>query len=91
LLGRDWVIWVQWGGGVYLANDRKDRQVRRREDGILEGERGLGTALPKASEQEKEQAKLGEKEGWPNSRLREHMHGSAGGEDDGARAEDGEK
>ena len=91
LVSRDWVTRVQGIDGVYLANDRKDGQGRRGEDGVLEGERCLGSALPEASEQEKEEAKLGEEEGWPDSRLREHMHRSAGGEDDGGRSEDGEK
>ena len=57
----------------------------------MEGERGFGSALPEASEQEKEQAKLGEEEGWPDSWLREHMHGSARGEYDDGRSEDGKK
>lgn len=51
LMGWIWVIRVQGVDGIYLANDRKDGQLRRNEDGVLEGEGGLGSALPKASEQ----------------------------------------
>jgi hypothetical protein len=91
LVSRDWVIRVEGVDGVYLANDRKDGQGRRGEGGVLEGERGLGCALPEASEQENEESELGEEEGWPDSRLREHMHGSTCSEDDGGRSEDGEK
>jgi len=89
----DWnrVIRVQGVDGVYLANDRTNGQGRRGEDGVLEGERGLGSTLPEASEQVEKEAKLSEEEGWPDSRLREHMHGDAGGENDGGRSEDGEK
>ena len=90
-MGWNRVIWVQGVDWIYLANDRKDGQRRRAEDGILEGEGRFGSALPKASEQENEKAKLGEQEGWPDSWLREHMHGSARGEDDGGDPEDGEK
>ena len=84
------MIRVRGFAGVYLANDRTNGQGRLGEDGVLEGEGCLGSALPEASEQEKEETKLGEEEGWPDSRLREHMHRSAGGEDHGGRPEDGE-
>jgi len=91
LVGRDWVIRVQGVDGVYLANDRKDGKGRGGEDGVLEGEGCLGSALPEACEQEEEEAKLGEEEGWPDSRLRQHVHGDAGGEDDGGRSEECEE
>ena len=65
------------------AGAHQDGQRRLGEDGVLEGEGSLGSALPKASEQENEEPKLGEQEGRPDSWLREHMHRSAGAEDNG--------
>jgi hypothetical protein len=91
LVSRDWVIRMRGVDRVYLANDRNNGQRRRGEGRVLEGEGCFGSALPEASEQENEEAKLGEKKNWPDSGLSEHMHGSACGEDDGGRPEDGEK
>lgn len=85
------MIRVRGFAGVYLANDRTNGQGRLGEDGVLEGEGCLGSALPEASEQVYEQANLSEEEGGPDSRLRKHVHGDACGEDDGRRSEDGEK
>jgi hypothetical protein len=47
--------------------------------------------LPETGEQEEEQAELSEQEGGPDSRLGEHVHGGAGGEDDGCCSEESEK
>jgi hypothetical protein len=43
-------------------------------DGVLEGERGFGSALPEAGEEHEEEAELGEEKRGPDARLREHVH-----------------
>jgi len=83
--GVERVVWVDDTG------DGKDWRERRVEDGILHGERGLGTALPEASEEHEEETELGEKKHGPNARLREHVHRGAGSKDDGGESEEGEE
>ena len=79
------IVWVD------DTSDGKDWRESRVKDGILYGERGLGTALPEACEEHEEEAELGEKKHGPDARLRKHMHRDAGGEDDGGESEEGEE
>jgi hypothetical protein len=57
----------------------------------LEGERGFGSALPEAGEEHQEETELGEEKHRPDARLRKHVHGDAGGEDDGTESEESEE
>ncbi len=73
------------------AGDGQDGERVGIEDGVLEGEGGLGSALPEAGEEHREEACLGEEEHGPDAGLGEHVHGGAGGEDDGGGSEEGEE
>ncbi len=59
--------------GIDYARDGKDWRQGGSCDGVLEGERGLDSALPEAGEEHQEEAELSEQEGGPYARLGEHV------------------
>jgi hypothetical protein len=86
------VFGVEGVGGVDgRIGDGKDAEWVGGEDGVLEDEGGLGSALPETGEEHREEACLGEEEQGPDAGLGEHVHRSAGGEDDGRGSEEGEE
>ena len=58
---------------------------------MLKHERGLGSPLPEAGKEHKEESQLSGEEHGPDSGLSEHVDGCATREEDGGGAEDGEK
>ncbi len=65
------------------------RRIDGVDDWVLKGERGFDSALPEASEEQKEEAELREQKGGPDAGLSEHVHCGSGGEDDGGESEEG--
>jgi hypothetical protein len=59
--------------GIDYAGDGKDWRQWGRCDGVLEGERGLDSALPEAGEEHEEETELSEQERRPYARLGEHV------------------
>ena len=65
---------VQRVDGVDCAGDGQNWRESGVGDWVLEGERGLDSALPEAGEEHEKEPELCEQESRPDARLREHVH-----------------
>jgi hypothetical protein len=85
------VFGVERVGGDGRVGDGKDVQGVGIDDGVLERESGLGSALPEAGEEHEEETNLGEEELGPDTGLGERVHGDAAGKGGGGGSEEREE